>query len=95
MHWGIFLALLLTPDLSMLFYLINPRVGGACYNVVHSYFLPVGLAAIATGFGGTAMLPYLAIWVTHIGIDRLLGYGLKYPMAFGRTHLGDLTRIAQ
>jgi hypothetical protein len=27
------------------------------------------------------------IWVAHIGFDRLLGYGLKYPVAFGATHL--------
>jgi hypothetical protein len=28
------------------------------------------------------------IWSAHIGIDRLLGYGLKYPTAFKETHLG-------
>ena len=26
----------------------------------------------------------------HIGFDRMLGYGLKYPDAFGHTHLGKL-----
>jgi hypothetical protein len=30
------------------------------------------------------------IWVAHIGFDRLLGYGLKYPTGFGNTHLGKL-----
>jgi len=88
--WWIFLALLLTPDLSMLPYLINPKVGGASYNIVHSYFLPLVLAAVAITLGETAMLPYVLIWMTHIGLDRLLGYGLKYPTAFGRTHLGNL-----
>jgi hypothetical protein len=28
------------------------------------------------------------VWAAHIGFDRLLGYGLKYPAAFGVTHLG-------
>jgi Domain of unknown function (DUF4260) len=88
--WWIFLALLLTPDLSMLPYLINPKVGGASYNIFHSYFLPLALATSAIALGGTAMLPYLYIWIAHIGLDRFLGYGLKYPEAFGRTHLGDL-----
>jgi Domain of unknown function (DUF4260) len=27
------------------------------------------------------------IWLAHIGIDRVLGYGLKYPTGFKDTHL--------
>ena len=27
------------------------------------------------------------IWLGHIGMDHALGYGLKYPTAFGDTHL--------
>jgi hypothetical protein len=27
------------------------------------------------------------IWLAHIGADRALGYGLKYPTAFKDTHL--------
>ena len=27
------------------------------------------------------------IWLTHIGVDRLVGYGLKYPTDLKRTHL--------
>jgi hypothetical protein len=83
-----FFGLLLIPDLSMLAYLINPKIGAVFYNVVHSYFLPLALAAFAIAFDRTVMLPYLLIWTAHIGMDRLLGYGLKYPEAFGRTHLG-------
>ena len=30
------------------------------------------------------------IWAAHIGFDRLLGYGLKYPSAFRATHLGSV-----
>lgn len=86
--WWMFFGLLLIPDLSMLAYLINPRIGAASYNVVHSYFLPLALAAFAITLDRTVMFPYLLIWTAHIGMDRLLGYGLKYPEAFGRTHLG-------
>jgi len=28
------------------------------------------------------------IWITHIGFDRALGYGLKYSAGFKFTHLG-------
>ena len=27
------------------------------------------------------------IWLTHIGVDRAVGYGLKYPTDFKDTHL--------
>ena len=27
------------------------------------------------------------IWLTHIGVDRLVGYGLKYPTSPKDTHL--------
>ena len=30
------------------------------------------------------------IWAAHIGVDRVLGYGLKYPTAFRDTHLGPV-----
>ena len=32
------------------------------------------------------------IWIAHIGFDRALGYGLKYPTGFGDTHLGRSCR---
>jgi hypothetical protein len=32
--------------------------------------------------------PLLLIWTAHIGFDRALGIGLKYPTGFGDTHLG-------
>jgi len=37
-----------------------------------------------------ALVPIALIWMNHIGVDRLLGYGLKYPAGFGWTHLGKL-----
>jgi hypothetical protein len=32
------------------------------------------------------------IWVAHIGLDRMLGFGLKYPTQFKDTHLAP-TRL--
>jgi hypothetical protein len=88
--WWMFLGLLLTPDLAMLPYLLNPRVGGLSYNIVHSYLLPLGLATVAIAVYRVGMLPFLWIWTAHIGMDRVLGYGLKYSTSFARTHLGTL-----
>lgn len=87
-----FAAWFLVPDLSMLGYLAGPRPGAASYNLAHSYVGPVvlGVAAAAEPVGVQLAL----IWAAHIGFDRLLGYGLKYPRAFGDTHLGPIGRAA-
>jgi uncharacterized protein DUF4260 len=83
------LAFLVTPDLSFAAYLAGPRVGAVGYNVAHSYVLPIALAAGCL-LSGEAGLPVqiALIWSAHIGIDRVLGYGLKYPTGFKDTHLG-------
>jgi hypothetical protein len=86
--WAFF-AFLLAPDLSFAAYLAGARVGAIVYNLAHTYVWPV---ALATGclLSGEAGLPVqiALIWAAHIGIDRVLGYGLKYPTAFKDTHLG-------
>lgn len=90
--WLAFALFLLAPDLSMLAYLAGPRAGAIGYNLVHTYVLPLLLAL--AGFGGGVPVAAAGglIWIAHIGLDRLLGYGLKYPTAFGDTHLGRLHR---
>jgi hypothetical protein len=89
--WGLFAALFLAPDLAMLGYLVNARWGAHCYNAAHSYLTPLLLAAAAWLSTGAFPGPLL-IWTAHIAFDRALGYGLKYPDAFGATHLGQLGR---
>ncbi len=86
--WWLFAALWLAPDLSMTGYLAGPRVGARCYNAVHSYLVPAALAFAALALHRAVLLPFALIWFNHIGVDRMLGYGLKYPTAFGDTHLG-------
>ncbi len=89
-RWVLFAVLFLAPDLSMLGYLAGSRIGAVAYNVAHSYVLPV-LLLIAGALSRRCMLaPYALIWIAHIGFDRILGYGLKYPWAFGETHLGRI-----
>ncbi len=88
--WWLFAALWLTPDLSMLGYLGGPQLGARIYNAIHSYVTPATLAVTAVLLKSPALLPYALIWINHIGVDRMLGYGLKYPDGFGWTHLGKL-----
>jgi hypothetical protein len=85
--WWLFALLFLAPDLFMLGYLANPRLGAATDNLGHLLLVPIALIF----FGYTAGRPLLcaigAIWSSHIALDRLLGYGLKYPGEFKDTHL--------
>ena len=90
--WLLFFALLLVPDLSMAGYLGGPRPGATVYNVAHTYVVPLALAAYGV-FAGQAVTVSLAlIWAAHIGMDRMLGYGLKLPSGFQHTHLGNIGR---
>ena len=88
--WWLFAALWLVPDLSMLGYLYRPCWGARIYNAAHSYAVPVTLAFSALLLDANADLPIALIWINHIGIDRMLGYGLKYSNGFGWTHLGRI-----
>lgn len=86
--WLLFAALLLAPDLSLLAYLAGPKAGAMVYNVVHSYAAPLALTLVLLLANEPTTLPL--IWFAHIGMDRALGYGLKYPSAFQHTHLGAI-----
>jgi hypothetical protein len=88
--WWLFAALWLLPDLSMLGYLGGPKLGARIYNAIHSYVTPGTLVAMSILLKSPGLLPYAFVWIFHIGVDRLLGYGLKYPQGFGFTHLGRL-----
>jgi hypothetical protein len=88
--WRLFALLFLAPDLGLAGYLAGPRVGAAIYNALHSHVGPLVLAVVLLATGRPAGVPL--IWAAHIGFDRLLGYGLKYPSRFGDTHLGAIGR---
>ena len=85
--WLLFGALLFAPDLSMLGYLAGPKVGAAIYNAFHTYAMPAVVGALGMIFASPLALAVALIWFTHIGMDRTVGYGLKYPTSFKDTHL--------
>jgi len=53
----------------------------------HFAVVPLGLFALAVYTGRPLLTAVAIIWFSHIAFDRLLGYGLKYPLHFGDTHL--------
>jgi hypothetical protein len=92
--WWLFVLLFLAPDLSMLAYFANARIGAACYNFVHTLSLPIALFCAGLLLHLSFALVLATIWFAHIGFDRLLGYGLKYASDFRDTHLGRIGRPA-
>ncbi|MDD5277154.1 MAG: DUF4260 domain-containing protein [Methylovulum sp.] len=91
--WTLFWATVLLPDLALLGYLINAKAGATAYNVTHSKLLPSALAIVAVVMGNALFLALALIWFVHIGVDRMLGYGLKYPEGFKATHLGTIGQM--
>ena len=85
--WLMFGVLLLAPDLSMLGYLAGPQVGAAIYNTIHTYAMPAVVGALGVIFASPLTVAVALIWFAHIGMDRTVGYGLKYPSSFKDTHL--------
>jgi hypothetical protein len=88
--WVWFLILFLWPDIFMLGYLVNAGLGASLYNLSHTEVFPLVLAGLSLSLHRTELLPFALIWTAHIGFDRMLGYGLKYPTFFRDTHLQRL-----
>ena len=86
-NWWLFALLILAPDFAFVGYAAGPRLGAAAYNLTHNLVLPIALGCAGL-LGDTEWAVAVAlIWLTHIGVDRLIGYGLKYPTAFKDSHL--------
>ena len=89
-NWWWFIVLILTPDISMLGYIINTRIGALLYNVFHHKGI-----AILTYFIGfyiqNEILQLIGIILfSHASFDRIFGYGLKFSDSFKNTHLGKI-----
>jgi hypothetical protein len=85
--WWLLFVLALAPDISMIGFAASPRVGTATYNAAHTYAVPVLLGAFGLVAEADLAVQIALIWATHIGVDRTIGYGLKYPSGFKDTHL--------
>ena len=85
--WVLFLVLILAPDLSAVGYAFGPKVGAIVYDAAHTELFAVALGTVGVVTDSSAATKVALIWLAHIGADRMLGYGLKYPTAFKDTHL--------
>src|SRR5699024_12280664 len=81
----LFLLFLLIPDISMLGYLYNNKIGSYIYNIGHSYIIPILITLLYLAMGVDLLLGIALIWLAHIAMDRTIGYGLKYTVGFDKT----------
>ncbi|QAS54467.1 DUF4260 domain-containing protein [Halobacillus litoralis] len=85
--WLWFILLLFVPDISMIGYAFNEQIGSILYNIFHSYLIPIFVVILAFFITNEWLFSIAIIWMAHIGMDRMLGFGLKYPSGFKDTHL--------
>ena len=86
--WWVFPACILLPDLSMIGYLANPKTGALIYNFSHHKLLAIMVLGLGFWLNNPSITLAGIILFGHSALDRMLGYGLKYPDHFKNTHLG-------
>mgnify|MGYP001213402097 FL=1 len=88
--WWWFPALLLLPDIGMIGYLINPKMGAFTYNLLHHRLIASLLSVYAIMYDNDLCKLTAIILFAHISMDRIFGYGLKFNDSFFNTHLGKI-----
>lgn len=86
--------LILAPDLSMVGYLVSTQVGAMAYNLIHHKALGIGIFVLGIVLVNQPLQFIGLILFGHSSMDRMLGYGLKYPDSFEHTHLGMIGKSA-
>jgi hypothetical protein len=90
LSWWWFAGFLLLPDIGMIGYIFNPRLGAITYNLLHHRGL--ALMIFFAGLLLTSLPLQFAAFIlfAHASMDRMFGYGLKYEKGFRFTHLGAI-----
>ncbi len=88
--WWLFLALFLAPDIGMIGYVMNSKIGAISYNIFHHKGLAILLYLAGIYVSNDILQLSGIILFAHASFDRILGYGLKYEKGFKFTHLGEI-----
>lgn len=86
--WLAFALLFFAPDLTFIAFALGARAGTIAYNLMHTYTAPLLLAGVSLALDNQTGVALALIWAGHCGMDRAVGYGLKYVSGFKDTHLG-------
>ena len=88
--WWWFLILFLSPDIGMIGYLFNAKIGAFLYNIFHHKGIAIVFYLSGHYFRQEILTLIGVILFAHASFDRVLGYGLKYEKGFTFTHLGNM-----
>jgi hypothetical protein len=88
----VWIILFFTPDIGMLGYLINTRIGAFTYNIFHHKAIAIAIAFAGYYFGNDVLTALGILLFAHASFDRIMGYGLKHTDSFKNTHLGSLEK---
>jgi len=88
LSWWLYIILFLSPDIGMIGYLINTKVGAYTYNFFHHKAIASTLLILGVILPNDYILFAGLIIFAHSSFDRVLGYGLKYSDSFKHTNVG-------
>lgn len=88
--WWMYLALILVPDVGMIGYAFNTKIGAITYNLFHHKGIALSILILGYYYSMEWAVLTGIILFGHAAFDRMLGYGLKYEDSFKHTHLGWL-----
>jgi len=86
--WWAWILIFLAPDLSMIGYVVNNKVGAFTYNLFHHQLIAVLVFCVGMLINQTYVEMAGLVLLGHSSLDRVLGYGLKLEEGFKFTHLG-------
>jgi uncharacterized protein DUF4260 len=89
-EWWWFPILILTPDISMVGYLVNDKVGAVLYNIFHHKAIALAMIFLGYYLPDSLIVLIGSILLAHSSMDRFFGYGLKTFQGFKFTHLGRI-----
>ena len=90
LSWWWFIGFFFVPDIGMLGYLFNKKVGALLYNIFHHKALAIVIGLLGYYLKLQELEVAGIILFAHSSFDRILGYGLKYEKGFKFTHLGEI-----
>ena len=87
-NWWWYLALFFAPDIGIIGYVINTKIGAISYNLFHHKGIAIllYLTGLQLNYSWIAFSGLLLFG--HTAFGRILGFGLKYSDDFKHTHLG-------
>ena len=88
LSWWLYIILFFSPDIGMIGYLVNTKVGAFVYNIFHHKAVASILLILGVILTNDYVIFAGLLFLAHSSFDRILGFGLKYQDDFKHTNVG-------